>query len=39
MIYINKANQDIYKNNYKYKNDLYKDDFRWKYIGIFVIEI
>ena len=38
MIYINKANQDIYKNNYKYKNDLYKDDFRWKYIGIFIIE-
>tara|TARA_Y100001954_G_C15803441_1_gene601388 strand:+ start:608 stop:1600 length:993 start_codon:yes stop_codon:yes gene_type:complete len=37
-IYINKLFENNYHSNYKYKNQIYKDDFRWKYVGIFVIK-
>ena len=38
MIYINKSQQEGYEYNYRYKNKLYYNDFRWKYVGIFIIK-
>lgn len=38
MIYIHKSEQSGYEYNYRYKNKLYHNDFRWKYVGIFIIK-
>lgn len=37
-IYIHESLRDNYKNNYRYKNNLYHNDFRWKYVGIFIVK-
>jgi len=37
-IYIHESLKENYKNNYRYKNNLYHNDFRWKYVGIFIIK-
>lgn len=38
MIYVNKSEESGYEYNYRYKNKLYFNDFRWKYVGIFIIK-
>ena len=38
MIYIHKSHQTDYEYNYRYKNKLYHNDFRWKYVGIYIIK-